>query len=542
MSAGDPRTLPETLARAAHDDRFVLVCDGREVRAPAIADESARIAGGLHELGVRRGDRVAIMMRNVPEFVSASFALARSGVVEVPLHTQYGEHLLRHVIGETGTRVLICDAKFLPRLEHLDLGLEHVVVRGGDGEPAPAGAARHDLAELLAHAPAAPEPVAPADISVVCYTSGTRGPSKGVVLSHSANLQLARTAVDLMGYTGDDVLFSVFPLSHVNAKFTSVAAGLLTGARLVLHDRFSASRHWDTMREHGVTAFNYMGSLLAMLAKQPASPGDRDHAVTRCYGAACPAALWPEFERRFGVTLFEHYGMSEIGIATYNTAEHRRIGSCGRAAPYFDVMLADDDGTEVPTGEAGDILVRPKAPGIVLQEYLGRPEATIRAFRDLWFHTGDRARKDEDGFFYFVDRAKDCIRRRGENISSWEIEVVVDAHPAVLESAAYAVRDEVSEEEVAVAVVLKPGAELDPRELIEHCAKGLSRFAVPRFVAVRAALPKNQNQRTQKFVLRDAGITADLYDRMADAAEPRVTASPARSPAAGSRSSPRRSA
>lgn len=509
-----PRTLGEAIAAAAEADEFSLVCDGRELRAPDLEDASARFAGALQELGLGRGDRVAILMRNSPAFLVAWFAVARTGMVEVPLHTQYGEHLLRHVTGETRPRALICDAEFHPRVAALDLGIEHVVVSGA------ALGAHHDFDDLAAADRGSLPAQGPYDVSVVCYTSGTTGPSKGVVLGHAANLQLARAAIDLMGYVSDDVLYSVFPLSHVNAKYTSVLASLLTGARLVLDDRFSASRHWDTMREHGVTAFNYMGSLLSMLAKQPPSPRDRDHRVRRLYGAACPASLWPVFEERFGVVLHEHYGSSEVGIATHNTADVRRVGSCGKPVDYLEVRIADEDGEEVPPGEAGEILVRPKRPGIVLKEYFGRPDATIPAFRDLWFHTGDRARTDEDGFFYFVDRAKDCIRRRGENISSWEIETIVDAHPAVLESAAYAVPDEVSEEEVAVAVVLRPGEHLGPEELIAHCRAGLSRFAVPRYVGFRDALPKNQNQRTQKFLLREAGVTPDLYDRDAGATVP----------------------
>lgn len=511
-----PATIGATLEHAAEEDTFVLVSEGRETRAPQIEAESAAVAGALQDFGCSPGDRVAIWMRNVPEFLCAWFGIVRAGMVEVPMHTQYGDHLVRHVIGETAARVLICDAEFVPRLAPLQLGLEHVIVRGGLAEDQEGAADQiHDLADVLAHPRGRLHPARGDELTVVCYTSGTTGPSKGVALGHAANLNLASAAIELMGYTREDVLFTVFPLSHVNAKYTSVVASLLTGARLVLHDRFSASRHWDVMREHGVTAFNYMGSLLVMLAKQPPSPRDRDHRVTRVYGAATPAAMWPEIEERFGITLMEHYGMSETGITTWCTRDERRVGSCGKPVPYYDVMLADEDGEPVAVGEAGEILVRPKRPGIVIQEYLGRPEATVRAFRDLWFHTGDRARMDEDGFFYFVDRAKDCIRRSGENISSWEIETVLNAHPAVLESAAYAVPDEVREEEVAVAVVLQEGQQLGPRELIEHCAGSLARFAVPRYVGFRDALPKNQNQRIQKFVLREEGITDDLFDRLA---------------------------
>ncbi|MCW2995038.1 MAG: AMP-binding protein, partial [Conexibacter sp.] len=279
-------------------------------------------------------DRAAIMMANVPEFVGTWFGLARAGVIEVPVHGAYRGPLLEHILAESGARVLFCDAGFLERLEGLALpALERVVVRGDvpSGVSPPPGVVVCDLAEALASAPdPAPPRVAPEDVSCILYTSGTTGPAKGVVLPHSANLALARANVALMEYTAADVLYTAFPLFHVNAKFTSVTSALLTGARLILDDRFSASRFWATLAEHGVTSFNYMGSLLTILAKQQPGPGDRAHSVTRAYGGACPAALWEDFEERFGVRLHEHYGMTEIGIATQNTRTVRRPGSCER--------------------------------------------------------------------------------------------------------------------------------------------------------------------------------------------------------------------
>lgn len=511
-----PRTLGEVLVRAAEIDTFVLTCDGRQTRAPELVDTSARIAGALASLGLVKGDRVAIMMRNVPEFLGVWFATARAGMFEVALHTESRGDLLRHVLAESGARVLICDAEFFPRLAGLELPhLEHVVVRGATDEPG-STAQTHQYEEVAAHEPAETLPrVEPDDVSTICYTSGTTGPSKGVVLGHRANLHLANTVIDLLDYDDTDVLYTVFPLSHINAKFTSVVPALLAGTELVLEDRFSASRFWDTMRAHRVTEFNYMGSLLAMIAKQPERDDDTHHSVRRAYGAACSAELWPIIERRFGIMLIEHYGMSETGITTRNTRDDRRVGSCGKPAPYYDFQIADEEGFEVPVGEVGEIQVRPRLPGIILQEYWERPDATIAGFRDLWFHTGDRARMDEDGFCYFVDRAKDCIRRRGENISSWEIEVTLDTHPDVLESAAYGIPDEVSEEEVMVAVVPKPGQPVSPEELIEYCSARLPRYAVPRYVAFVDELPKNQNQRIQKFKLREAGAGPDVYDRLA---------------------------
>jgi crotonobetaine/carnitine-CoA ligase len=513
-----PETLPAVLDAAAERDpaHAVLHCDGRDVTTGELRDASLRVAGALRRWGVRPGDRAAIMMANVPEFVGAWFGIVRAGVIEVPVHGAYRGPLLQHILAESGARVLFCDAAFVDRLAGLVLpALERIVVRGPLGAVAPPpGVAVHELAEALTGDPDPDPPrVTADDVSCILYTSGTTGPAKGVVLPHSANLALARSNVALMEYTADDVLYTAFPLFHVNAKFTSVTSALLTGARLILDDRFSASRFWDRLREHGVTSFNYMGSLLTILAKQPPGPGDREHGVSRAYGGACPGSLWLAFEERFGLRLHEHYGMTEIGIALQNTRTVRRPGSCGRAAPVFEVRVADEDDVEVPAGELGEIQVRPTRPGVMLREYWARPEATIAATRNLWFHTGDRARMDEDGFVFYADRLTDSIRRRGENISSYDVESVVNGFPSVVESAAYGVPSELGEDDVMIAVVWRPGVEPQVEALVAHCEERLADFAVPRYVRACAELPKTPSERVQKFKLREQGVTPDTLDR-----------------------------
>jgi crotonobetaine/carnitine-CoA ligase len=517
-STATAQTLGEALlsAAAADPDRVLLDCGGRTTTAGELEEASARVGAALLSQGVARGDRVAIMMGNTAEFLEAWFALARQGIVEVPVHVAYKGALLQHVLAESGARVLFVDAEFVERLAGLDLpDLELIVVRGDLPGGEPQGLPAVPLAELQAHSSRA-EDVAliGRDTSCILYTSGTTGPSKGVVLSHTANLHLARTVIGFMRYEPDDVLYTTFPLFHVNAKFTSVMTALLTGARLVLDQRFSASTFWDRIREKGVTAFNYMGSLLTILHKQPERPDDADNPVRRCYGAACPASIWEQVERRFGLRLREHYGMTEIGIATMNTEEGTRVGSIGRAAPYFEVRVADGGDNEVGPGEVGEIQVRPRFPDTIIDYYWNRPDATIEAFRNLWFHTGDLGSRDEDGFYYYVDRLKDSIRRRGENISSFEVESVVNTHPAVLESAAFGVPSELGEDDVMVAVVLKEGQSLSPTELLDFCQPRLAHFAVPRYVAFRDSIPKNASQRIQKFKLREEGV-GDAFDRVA---------------------------
>lgn len=511
-----PTTLPGALDAAfARDERRVFLrCDGREVSIGELHAASNRVAGALLDWGLGGGERVAVMMANVPEFLDVWFGIARSGAIEVPVHCAYRGPLLEHILGESGARALFCDGEFLELLAGLALpALERVIVRGEGDAPALAGVSIHPLGEVMQErAPTHAPEIAGRDVSCLLYTSGTTGRSKGVVLTHTANLQLARANVELMEYTPEDVLYTAFPLFHVNAKFTSVTSAILSGACLVLDDRFSASRFWERMREERVTSFNYMGTMLTVIAKQPPDERDRDHRVTRCYGGACPPSLWAPFEERFGVRLHEHYGMTEIGIATQNTRTVRRPGSIGRAAPPFEVRVADESDREVAVGEVGEIQVRPRMADIILREYWSRPEATIEATRNLWFHTGDRARVDAEGFFYYVDRLKDSIRRRGENVSSFEVEGVVSALGFVIESAAYGVPSEVGEDDVMIAVVVDPtGLDLDA--LVAHCERELAYFAVPRYVRVLDALPKTVSQRVQKFVLREQGVTSDTIDR-----------------------------
>ena len=503
----------------ANGDRELLDVLGERCTYAELDAGTDGVAAGLSALGLAQGERAALMMRNSIANVTAWLGLCKAGIVEVPINTAHRGYLLTYMLAQSGSRAVLCDEEFVERLAAVagDLpALEHVVVhratRGSLAHGLPARMAVHDLDDLPTDGPVPRPELGPRDTSVILYTSGTTGPSKGVVLGHNANLALARSTCDLMGYGRDDVLYTVFPLYHINAKYTSVLAAMQADARLVMQERFSASGFWDTCRAHGVTAFNYQGALLLMLHKQPERPDDAEHAVRVGFGAPCPADLWEPFERRFGVRLVDVYGMTEIAIATANTLHERRIGTAGRAAAGYDVRIVDGEDRLLGPDEPGEIVVRPTEPDILITEYFGQEEATLAASRNLWFHTGDRGRMDADGYLTFVDRLKDAIRRRGENVSSWEVEQVVNGHGAVLESAAYGVASELSEEEVAVAVVLRPGAELTAEALVEHCRARMAHFAVPRYVRFLNELPKTVTQRIQKFVLREAGVTGDTRD------------------------------
>ena len=505
-------------ARAdAEPDRVIVRFEDTSVTYGGLDERASRVANALRGLGLEPGDRVAIMLGNRAEFLGLWFGLARAGIVEVPLNTGVRGDMLVHMLNTTGSRLLVIDAQWLERIERIAPLLETLerVVVVGDGGLETVDCLPHGA---LLEAPASrPAPVtAPRDASVILFTSGTTGPSKGAVLSHRANVRLAKGVCDLMLYDEAEVLFNMFPLFHVNARYTSVLpAMLLDRGRCVLHDRFSASRFWGICRDEGVTAFNFMGALVMMLFKQPERDDDADNPVRRAYGAPAPVAVLERFERRFGVELIEVYGSTELGACLENRPGRRRIGSCGVPSPHFDVEIHDEHDDPVPPGVEGEIVVRPREPHVMVEEYFGAPEATVAAFRNLWFHTGDRGKTDEDGWFYYVDRLKDAIRRRGENISSWEVEQVINDHDAVAESAAVGVPSELTEEEVLVAVVLRDGVELPPETLLDFCQERLPSFAVPRYVRFVAELPKNHAQRIQKPTLRAEGVTADTWDREA---------------------------
>ena len=497
----------------------VVVEDERTDAAGLLRDADA-VAAGLLGLGLRTGERVVVLTPARLASLQAWFGIARAGLVEVPLNPASGSLLVRHCLTQSGARVALCAAELLPLLaEALHGGeavLEHVVVID-DGTPGavsvPSGVGASDFADLLGHPPVELPEVDPTSTAVVLYTSGTTGPPKGAMLSHRANVNLALHTVDLMDYTAEDHLYSVFPLYHSNARYCSVMAGLQAGARVLLHRRFTASGFWDICRREGITAFNYQGAMMSILHKQQPRPDDRDNPVRVAFGAPCPAEIFDSFEERFGVLLTEIYGSTEVSLVCEMPPGRRRLGTAGCESPIYRLAVVDERDRPVPPGTPGEIVARPRQPGWMFDGYEGNGAATVEAWRNLWFHTGDRGVLDEDGFLTFLDRVKDTVRRRGENVSTWEVERVLAEHPAVAQVAAYGVASELSEEEVMVAVVPARGAVVDPVELLEHCRGRLTAFATPRYVRTVDALPLTPSQRVEKYKLRDEGVTADTYDR-----------------------------
>lgn len=529
------------------DDRAERLGDREAVRGTegqrsyaALRDRASRLGAGLLALGLAPGDRVATMLDTSIASVETWLAIVWAGGVEVPVNTEYKGTFLAHVLRDSGARVLVVDARWVERLAGLDLpDLDHVVVVPAadgsatvDGDPAAAGrltvgarrVAVHHL-DVLGAADAVPAVVRqPDDLAYIIYTSGTTGASKGVMHTHRSTGWYVQPFRRQLGWQPGDVVYCNFPFFHQMGRTSMTTTAFWEGAAVALRPRFSATAFWDDVRDLGATIFGYLGAIILLLDAQPERDDDRDHPLRVGFGAAAPPELMTRFTSRFGVTLLENYGSTECGVPSFAMPGDVRPGTMGRPAWYLEVAIHDEQDRPLPAGQRGEIVVRPREPGAIFSGYWNRPEATLEAFRNLWFHSGDQGELTADGYLVYTDRLTDSMRRRGENISSFEVERAMQAHDAVVECAAYAVPSELTEDEVMVAVVLSEP--VDPGDLLRFAAETMPRFAVPRYLRIVDALPRTPTQRVQKFLLREAGVTPDTVDRLATAPADPPTAAP----------------
>jgi crotonobetaine/carnitine-CoA ligase len=475
---------------------------------------ASRAAAALAGVGVRAGDRVCLMLGNSPDYVLIWFGLARLGAVTVPINVHArGEglaYILRH---SQATTLIVEDALFERVREAARFApqLHSILRRGGDG-----GSDTWADLVIAATGSVAQAPVQPDQVSAILYTSGTTGAPKGVMLSHNAYLNSARYFAEVMvAATETDVLFTTLPLFHINAQAHTVLPAIYAGATMAIGERFSASNYWQEIAEQGATIFNTLAAMIPILMKQAPGEADRAHRarITAC--AATPKDLWRPFEERFGVAIVEGYGLTETtGFCVTNPLDAIRVGSIGRAMDFVELQIVDGEDRPLPAGQQGEIVLRAREPHTLMEGYYQMPTESTQAMRGGWFHTGDMGYCDTDGYAYFVDRIKQSIRRRGENISSWEVERAVNAHPAVLESAAVGVPSEMGEEEVKIVIVLRPQASLSPVDVVRWCEERLAYFAVPRYVEFTEALPKTATERVEKYKLKQAGV-GSAWDREA---------------------------
>jgi Acyl-CoA synthetases (AMP-forming)/AMP-acid ligases II len=458
-------------------------------------------AAALQALGVRAGDRVVAWLPNGPALVRAWFAINYLGAVFVPLNTAYKGASLEHTINACRARLVLAHAGLVERLDGLSLEhVERVVVVGKED------VLNGDATQL--DDSAQPQPW---DAQSVIYTSGTTGLSKGVV---SPYLQLYTTATIVYGYLreGEGILVNL-PMFHVGGT-SSLMIALIRSGSFHLVDGFSTDRFWDQVRRGDcATTSGLIGIMGAFLMKAPPRPDEREHPV-RCMTGFPINEQTVKIRDRFGIDYLTGFNMTELSAPLVSELNTTVFGACGRPRSGVQCRLVDEHDIEVPVGTPGELIVRSDTPWTFNLGYDGLPEATARAWRNGWFHTGDMLRKDAEGNYYFVDRLKDAIRRRGENVSSIEVEAAVRTHAAVDEVIAVGIPVE-SEEEVMVVVVPKAGHTLDPSQLIEWLRPRLPYFAVPRFVRVVDAIPKTETNKQRKFPFRDAGVTPDTWDRVA---------------------------
>jgi len=476
------------------------------------------VANGLRAQRVSAGSRVAMMMANSPEWIAIWLGAAKLGAVTVTINTAHKGEGLRYLLEHSCADVLILDAGFASRVAALGEASLPSAIFVGQGPDDAALDGSRPLSELFSagETPPADPGLEPSSPCSILYTSGTTGPPKGCLLPHGQYLAAAYLHAANCGYSEDTVLYTCLPLFHVNAQNYSTLSALAAGGTLALDAKFTAGGFWERVVETRATAFNFIGAMALALWNQSPRPVEREHDARIAFGVPVPASLWADWEARFNCSVIYAYGMTENALpaifpGTDLPAAPRLRGASGKASPTTEVMIADDHDFPVPAGVVGEILTRPKIPWTMMTEYVERPDATREAFRNCWFHTGDLGYLDDDGYLFYVDRKRDALRRRGEMVSSWEVETLVAKFPGVAECAVIGVPSEMTEDDILVAVVCDR-APIDPAELVRYCEANTARFQVPRYVRIVPALPRTQTQRVEKYRLREEGVTADTWD------------------------------
>jgi crotonobetaine/carnitine-CoA ligase len=513
--------LPELLAERARvhgDAPFLSFALGeRDLTYAETAAAADVIAAGLARLGVGHGDRVLLMMRNRAEFVLAWLGAARLGAVQVPINVDYRGYFLEHLANTAAAGVMIVEDVLLPGIAASSERLEHLrtVVVVGEHAELGAGFESVPFASLLDPAPLPATAVRSSDVGAIHFTSGTSGPSKGAVLPHALLHLLSERNRELLDLRAGDTYLTELPLFHINAQM-SVYSALLVGARVRIEQRFSASAWLDRVRASEATHTSLLGVMLSFILKQEPRQIDADNALRRAWSVPCPPDLANSFRERFGLEqVVTSYGSTEVGMVARRTLDAPE-GSVGRVDPdLYAARVVDEKEDDVPPGEVGELLVRPLLPWTSTQGYFGMPERTLEAFRNLWFHTGDAARLDDEGNLWFVDRLKDRIRRRGENIASVDVEQVLIEHPGIADAAVVAVPadEEGGEDEIKAVVVAAATTGLEAQDVWNWCDAKLPYFAVPRYVEILPELPKTPTAKVRKNELREAGVTPSTSDR-----------------------------
>lgn len=496
------RPLLERRAREAPDKVFaVFDATGETWTYADLLRQTQETAAALQQRGVKHGDTVLSWLPNGPDVLRVWFGINYLGAIYVPLNLAYRGKLLEHAVRSSSARLIVAHPGLLPRLDEIDCGAleQRIALDGPDA-----------LRILGSGAPATERETMPWDTQSIIYTSGTTGPSKGVLCSY---LQAASAAHAFYAADSSDRNLVNLPLFHAGGT-GAIYRMLVKGASIALVEAFDTNSFWDVTRRTKSTCLTLLGAMVPFLLKAPPTPRDRDHPLKKVVLVPLSDAS-DIFAERFGVDVYTTFNMTETSWPLISERNPRVRGTCGRPRAGYEVRIVDENDCEVAPGVVGELIVRSDIPWSMNHGYHNNPEATARAWRNGWFHTGDAFRRDEDGNFFFVDRLKDAIRRRGENISSFEVEAEVNAHPAVREAAVVGVPSEFGEDDVLAVVAPVAGKSVDPAELLQFLVPRMAHFMIPRYVRVMPELPKTPTQKVQKNLLREAGVTTDTWDREA---------------------------
>jgi crotonobetaine/carnitine-CoA ligase len=527
-------TIPQLFERRLSDDPDGEYLDvvGIKLSARQVMDAAARIGGALAELGTAQGDRVATLIENSAPALLAWVGTVCSGRVAVPVNTAYKGDYLRHQLTDSGSKVVFVSRSLYPRVAEVAEGvreLAHIVVVDDGEEPAEAvtsvrpAAELHTWDDLLESGLSFPSvTIRPSDLGTFIYTGGTTGLSKGCMLSHNYHEALARQIGICWQRSADDVAWTPLPLYHFNALTTVVCGTLLYGGRGAIYKKFSVSQFWPEMNRVGATVTSTLGTMAYLLAhdidrpEMPLSGDPAANTTLRCLAAVpLPTEVDDVLKKRFGLETFSGaYGVTEASLVSWQPpGVTTRPNSAGVVNDeYFDVRIFDDDDNELAADTDGEIVLRPKRPHVMFEGYWGRPEVTVSTSRNWWYHTGDIGRIDEDRYLYFVDRKADYLRRRGENIASFEVERILMSHGALADVAVHAVPSELTEDDLKITATLKEGTVLDEETLFRWCIDRLPYFVLPRYIEFRQVLPRSPVGRVLKRELREEGATASTWD------------------------------
>lgn len=494
---------------AAPDAPFVHFGDGWYSLAQ-LDERSDRLAAGLAALGVKRGDHIASLLPNRIETVDLLLAVAKLGAVQVPLNYWLKGEFLEYQLADCGARLLIADGPgyeaAAPQLRGTEIA--HTIQVEADA----GGTIQYP--DLLGTRERFETPSRPGDLLSIMYTSGTTAAAKGCMLSTGYYVAVGRAYGMRSWVLPGDRVYTGFPMFHTSGQMVSFMSALVNDASIAIAPEFHASTFMREAAELGATMLVGVGVMGNMILEQPPSPDDGAHSFRLASWVPLPEERQREFEKRFNTPVMsEGYGQTEcVPVTNSDPYGVRKRSSSGQVSPLLEARILDDDGNELPVGEPGEIVVRPKVPHAMYSGYWNKPEATVEAWRDLWHHTGDFGRMDEDGIITFVDRKKDIVRRRGENVSSLALENVIRTHPAVADVAVCGLPSKIGDDDIMACLVLAPDATLTPEEFFEFVRDRVPYFAVPRYVDIRDALPTNALGRVMKHVLRDEGERPGTWD------------------------------